>query len=219
MLWADKMLKLTVFIVFVLSVAYQILSFPLAEGKETGKAIEVVGLKSGDLVFRKGRGIFSDLFQEIGGHSKFSHVGIVYMDEGNIYVIHTEASEFTSVGFARMEKLGEFISKRNARNYQFFRVVGVGRERMEKVLQNALSYVRDGVPFDTGFDLQDDSRLYCTELVYKAYLAAGFSLIDKPLVLHFPDFVSARSIEVITIGQLVASKETKPLHVTYGGES
>ncbi len=177
------------------------------------ETLDPSSIRNGDLVFRLGRGIFSNFFKDIGDTSSpFSHVGIAYIENNSIFVIHTEASELTGVGVAKKERLSEFIGADNAKRYQFFRVAGPDDFSMDIVLRTALKYVSDQVPFDTGFDLTDSDRLYCSELVYKAYKAAGVSLVEEPAIIQISGYEGGRKIEAITIGQLVNSSIIKPIH-------
>lgn len=170
--------------------------------------IEII--RNGDLVFRQGRGIFSEMFKNIGEtDSQFSHVGIVYTDGNDIFVIHTEANELTGVGFAKKEKLSDFISNRNSVTYDFYRIDDFQSARIQSVLEAALKYVNDKIPFDTDFNLRDNDRLYCTELVYKAYKSAGINLVGKPSIIQIPSLSGLNKFEAIPIGQLLNSKSIK----------
>ncbi len=172
-------------------------------------------IKNGDLVFRQGRGIFSDIFKNIGEtDSPFSHVGIVYKDGNDIFVIHTEANELTGVGFAKKEKLSDFISNSNSVTYDFYRIDDFRSARIQSVLKAALKYVNDKIPFDTDFNLRDNDRLYCTELVYKAFKSAGINLVGKPSMIQVPSLSGLHKLEAIPIGQLLNSESIKliPTH-------
>jgi len=163
-------------------------------------------IKSGDLVFRQGRGIFSELFRNIGDvETQFSHVGIVYKEKKGVFAIHTEANELTGVGFAKIEPLSNFVSNHNAIRYAFYRIEGLDNKRTKAVLRETLKYVRDKIPFDSDFNLRNSDRLYCTELVYKAYKSAGIRLVGKPSIIQLPGFSNLKNFEAITIGQLVES--------------
>ena len=144
-------------------------------------------LQTGDLVFRAGRGLFSALFRSLGQtQTPYSHVGVVYRRGATLYVIHAEADDFTGIGSARMDPLADFVSPRHASQYTFRRPVGLDSARRARLAQTLLSYVRQAIPFDTDFDLADDQRLYCSELVYKAFLSAGIELVDRPETLRLP---------------------------------
>jgi len=172
--------------------------------------LDVKMIRSGDLVFRQGRGIFSELFRNIGDvDSQFSHVGVVYKENKGVHVIHTEASELTGIGAAKIEPLSDFISDSNAKKFAFYRVKGLNIEGAGLVLNTALKYVADRIPFDSDFNLSDNDKLYCTELVYKAYKTAGIYLVKKPSIIELPWFSSLKNFEAITIGQLLKSTAVK----------
>jgi len=179
---------------------------------------DVEMIRSGDLVFRKGRGIFSDIFKKIGDiDSPFSHVGIVYIEGNDVFTIHTEASELTGVGCAKKEQLSKFIDSRNAVTYAFYSIDGLGSASIKQVLKTALKYVNDKIPFDTKFNLRDDDKLYCTELVYKAFKTVGIDLVGKPNMIQVPNFNSLKKIEAIPVGQLLKSELIKLIPTTKRG--
>lgn len=45
----------------------------------------------------------------------------------------------------------------------------------------AKNYAKKATPFDSGFDLATADRVYCTELIWRAYLDAGVDLSDQGL--------------------------------------
>lgn len=167
-------------------------------------------IRSGDLIFRQGRGIFSEFFRNVGEvDSPYSHVGIIYVKNNNVFVIHTEANEMTGIGFAKKDKLVDFISNNNALTYGLFRIKGLGNKDAESVLKTALAYVSNKIPFDADFNLKSSDSLYCTELVYKAYKSAGFDLVEYPLIIHLPVLNGLLNLKAITVGQLVESEAIK----------
>lgn len=179
------------------------------------KQFDVEMIRNGDLVFRKGRGLFSDIFKDIGEiDSPFSHVGIVYIEGNDVFAIHTEASELTGVGCAKKELLSTFVSSSNAQTYDFYRVNGLGSAGIKSVLKTALEYVTDKIPFDTKFNMKDNGRLYCTELVYKAYKVAGINLVKGPNMIQVPSIDGLKTLEAITVGQLLESEFINLIPIT-----
>jgi len=162
-------------------------------------------IRSGDLVFRQGRGIFSGLFRNVGEvPSPYSHVGIIYVEKEDVFVIHSEANDVTGIGFSKKDNLYDFIDPTNALTYGFFRVKGLNANDAQYVLGTALAYVINRTPFDADFNLENDS-LYCTELVYKAYKSAGINLVRHPLTIQLPFVKGFIPFRAITVGQLVQS--------------
>ena len=45
-------------------------------------------------------------------------------------------------------------------------------QQVQKILYVAGNYFRDGLEFDTKFDLGTDDKMYCTEFVYKVFRSA-----------------------------------------------
>jgi hypothetical protein len=176
-------------------------------------------ITNGDLVFRQGTGIFSYLCRNIGGEpSTFSHVGIVYFENNKAFVIHTEANDLTGIGFAKKEELSIFISASNSSKHAFYRVQNLSSNQIEGVLDSAFKYVSDSIPFDTDFDLTNDHKLYCTELVYKAFKSIGCKLVRMHRKIDAQYVSRSKAFEVITIGQLLSSKKVKLIQYDRKGE-
>lgn len=124
--------------------------------------VEADSMRSGDLVCRLGNGYFSGIFRRFSGDSeRFSHVGVLHREGDSCFVIHADADELSGVGEVRKESLREYL--RGAHDHLFARIT-VDSIRLG-VDSLSLRYFDEGTPFDTRFDLSNDSALYCTELV------------------------------------------------------
>ena len=130
------------------------------EFKTIDSSVVMPYLKDGDIILRLGDGPWSPAFRDMSLTDKrFSHLGIVRIDDGNISIIN-------SVGYLTNKKKGveaktleEFLS--------VAKVAGVFRANFvegSKISDKAVEYVN--CPFDWDFDLNDDSKIYCTELLY-----------------------------------------------------
>lgn len=134
-------------------------------------------LRSGMLVFRLGNGVFSNEFRQRASHEqRFSHVGIVCVEQGRVTVYHTEASEWTGRGGAKKEDLKDFLM--GARDVAFYELP-VDTIVLGRFLKKAQEYYEQRVPFDLDFDNSTDDRLYCTELVSKALNSAFDSIVVR----------------------------------------
>jgi len=119
--------------------------------------------QSGDLIFREGRGAMSRMFRRMSLRDpRYSHAGIIHEKEGRLYVIHALADD-KGKGFLREDLLEDFCAATQSNAYGVYRYVGHGRA----VDSLAEALFRERIPFDDQFDLTDDSKLYCTELLYK----------------------------------------------------
>ncbi|QEH33847.1 hypothetical protein OJF2_23780 [Aquisphaera giovannonii] len=134
-------------------------------------------LKDGDIVFRMGdarvlRGFFPmSKFYANCSRSKFSHTGIVSIEEGRPFVYDTTGS-----GVARqplsvwlLDNIGCLGVKRLKE--------GLREEKVPKVLAYLHRVYAQQVPFDYELGL-DDSALYCVEMTEKAYRYAGLPLSE-----------------------------------------
>lgn len=160
--------------------------------------------ESGDLVFRMGRGLFSDIFSSFGtNHPRYSHVGIVIVEADACQVVHTEASELTGKGNARIESMAVFLGPDRAAYGAVFRVRNMAAEQRRKVVASAASYVRRQIPFDIDFNLESEDKLYCTELVWRAFREGGIDLAPKRDIVKSRILFGSKMKEIVTVNNLV----------------
>lgn len=130
----------------------------------------VAHIESGDLIFRRTQSIEGNIAVFLGS-GKYSHVGIISAEDQGIFVIHVVPSFPSTV---RKDTLLEFISDSVA--FSIYRV-DTSPERKKIATFFANSWVGNKY-FDIDFDIKDNTKLYCTELVYNAYKKAGLDLVD-----------------------------------------
>lgn len=123
-------------------------------------------LQNGDVVFIRARTWRSFAVRAVDGC--FSHVGLVRVAGGVPYVVHA-SPEGESV---RMDLAEDFFSP--ADHAALYRPRD--RRAAESASREALGYFERSTPFDRRFDISDDARLYCTELVWRAYKRVGLDL-------------------------------------------
>ena len=139
-------------------------------------------LKSGDLIFvPEEKGEFSKAIVDATASEdsvKFVHVGIIEVDSiGNAWVI--EASPRDGVREISLRKFMEgtpnIIVKRLLIDYP-----------TDKMLNRAKSFIGEG--YDWWY-IPDNGKMYCSELVYEAYLdAEGQHIFEaKPMNFRAPD--------------------------------
>lgn len=120
-------------------------------------------LSNGVLICRLGTGFFSEYFKKYASRErKFSHIGIVSIENGNYYVYHSEASELTGIGHVKKEPLDSFLE--GIAVFDFFEMNYSDQTKL-KIIDKVKSYYTHKTPFDLSFDSYDDSELYCTELI------------------------------------------------------
>ncbi|MCD8178246.1 MAG: hypothetical protein LUE98_12825 [Tannerellaceae bacterium] len=117
----------------------------------------------GDVICRLGNGYFSNYFRKCSTTEKiYSHVGIIEVAAGSVFVIHAEASELTGVGKVKREPLNYFLH--TIHTWGLYRITP-DQDTCRMIVEKALAYYLAGTPFDLDFNNDDDSQVYCTELV------------------------------------------------------
>ena len=117
-------------------------------------------IRDGDIICRLGDKIWSMYFKELSPNDKrFSHLGIIRIRNNTVSVINAEGLANEGKDFVNEISLNDFL--KNAQKTGIYRLITV---EGEAVSDTALEYI--GYPFDWQFDMEDDSKLYCTELLY-----------------------------------------------------
>ncbi|MDR0474951.1 MAG: hypothetical protein LBH43_14910 [Treponema sp.] len=117
-------------------------------------------LKDGDIICRLGDRPWSRLFKNLSPDDKrFSHLGIVRIRNNNISIINAEGLAIEGKDYVNEVSLEQFT--------KIAQSIGIYRARTiegAKISDAALEYM--GRPFDWQFDMANDDKLYCTELLY-----------------------------------------------------
>lgn len=149
---------------------------------------------TGDVLFRLGRGVESWAVRQIDTDTPYSHVGIVEVVGGDVFVHHVVP---TASGVSR-EPIGSFLSADAARAGALYRYhpplatpfvpaaahsasettarPGKPKPVPETAVVAAHRFARRGVDFDTDYNVHTDDAMYCTEFVWQAYRAAKVDL-------------------------------------------
>lgn len=135
-------------------------------------------LEEGDLLFRRGRDLASRVVLAADPESRFSHVGIVARLGSRLLVVHTMPREGESGGMARAVPPEEFLAPEAAADAALYRLREPRGERPRAAAAIALELARRRIPFDEAFSLATPDKLYCTELVWRAYRGAGVDLVE-----------------------------------------
>ena len=147
-------------------------------------------LRDGDIVFRlvdartlAGCCPMSWFIADASG-SRYSHTGIVAVEDGSVVVYDCSSSGIQRQPFAvwMLDCLGPFAVKRLKADQ---------RQHISGVLNFCRETFEKQVPFDYGFQI-DDRELYCVEMTEKAFRSQGLAL-SAPVLLgdwenlvHFP---------------------------------
>jgi hypothetical protein len=117
-------------------------------------------LQDGDIICRLGDRLWSTYFKDTSPLDKrFSHLGVIRIASGAVTVINAEGRAIEGKDYVNETDMEEFLS--------IAKTIGVYRLRdyEGKALSSAaMEYI--GYPFDWSFNLHDENKLYCTELLY-----------------------------------------------------
>ncbi len=155
--------------------------FPFLNKTTNIKNIPLTNLNNGDLVLRCGRSTESYAVYLADKNAEFTHLGIISIEDEIPFVIHVVPDKNKLV---RKESLKEFLKPKNASEFAIYRS-HYNKFFLDKVVQEANSFYLKKYEFDDKYDLETDSKLYCTELVLKAFNNAGISLKVKVKVLKY----------------------------------
>lgn len=151
---------------------YQIFS----SGEIRDYKVILAELKNGDLIFRKGRSLESFIVCLADEEKEFSHVGLIVLRKGIPFVIHAVPGESDRVeDFIKMERVEAFLSTEKASAFAVYRPE-FETEIVKHATEIALQFYESKYTFDYEYNLNSESKLYCTELIFKAFREAGVQL-------------------------------------------
>ena len=138
----------------------------------TPPEIPISNFRSGDVAFRLGRTIESRAIAADGG---YSHVGIIIRKDSTLQVAHIEPS-CNGSELTKYESLEQLFHPDNASSGAVMRIEGLGSEQQASV-ENYLFSCKN-ISFDHDYKLSDTTQMYCTELVYRAFLEIGIEITN-----------------------------------------
>ncbi len=137
------------------------------------KGMSCNSFRTGDVVFRNGKGFISDLMRKTSRRDrKYSHVGILLWEGDVPMVYHMIDLVNRDVRESDLvkEPLDVFCSPAGNHGFAVYRFLDLNACQ-EASLKSTFKSIEDhGVKFDDHFSLDSDQRLYCTELVLKSLL-------------------------------------------------
>ena len=145
---------------------------------------------SGDLIFRKGTGAWSPLFSG-ASENGFSHVGVIHETPLGLFVLHSEADDFTLEGGIQNTPLQQFIKESDRYTIKHNLM---SEKQKQAFIQELIQYQTSGAVFDTDFSLEGPAQqLYCSEYVWKSAQNIGVQL-GYPSELLGKDYITVDSI-------------------------
>lgn len=134
--------------------------------------------RNGDLVFRCGHGLESRAVKN-RSRSVYSHVGILRYDSlaESWMVLHAVPGEHAEgqPAYLKADLLKDFFDPERAEAGAWLRLT-CSDSIASKAAEYCMNKVKDSVLFDNAYLLKDSVRLYCCELVWRAYLSVGIDI-------------------------------------------
>jgi hypothetical protein len=125
-------------------------------------------LQDGDIIFQTSMSSQSQAVQ-LATHSRYSHMGMVYIEDGTPYVFEASAK-------VRLTPIRKWIDEGEKGKFVIKRI-----SNRNLLTSDVLKKMKDtgeglkGRSYDLYFEWSDD-KMYCSELVYKVYSAGGIEL-------------------------------------------
>lgn len=133
---------------------------------------ELALLKEGDIILRHGYGFVSDMIVETKNDSiGLSHCAILTKDEkGKWMIIHSVSSTLTPIDGVQSQPLQPFINDSKKNTVVVVRYKHVKNDSdLARIGSRAKYYLKRQVPFDARFDMEDTTKFYCSELLWRVF--------------------------------------------------
>ncbi len=130
-------------------------------------------LQTGDLVFREGESIESNVVKGVDRNSSYSHIGLVIWLDSSWQVVHAVPNESkkNEKDKVKIEPLGVFFATDKALSGGVYRLDLNAKDTI--IIYNKVKEIMERSPlFDASMDLQDTNSFYCTELVWHIFRTA-----------------------------------------------
>ena len=149
--------------------------------------LSLLQLKDGDVILRKGNSVFSELIaRNFPAAEGMSHCGFIFKIDDQYQVIHTISKSLSDIDGIRINTLEEFV--REAKQNRICIIRYHKKLNPVSMKERCLTLLRQKIPFDNDFDLNDSSQLYCSELLRNVYMEQGE-----------PDFFQMRNIAGVSV--------------------
>jgi hypothetical protein len=161
-------------------------------------------LLSGDVILRRGYGLFSDGIVRVQ-NSKYpvSHCAMILADSSKIRVMHSLSSSVSPIDGAQFQSLQRFLNESVPGTVLVVRFKS-SRDTIQQIVDRVKYYSNLHVPFDHEFDRSDTSKYYCTELfqhcfksVLKRDIFSGQLDSNSTGVYNLTTFLDTSLFEVI----------------------
>lgn len=135
-------------------------------------------LQDGDIAFRGGTSIESNVVEIADKNGIYSHSGMLVKYEGKWKIVHAvpgEENETGGIQYLKMDDLDLFFAPDRACAGCFARY-DTTPEVLEKVAQEAIRWWKKKILFDNEYLMSDTTMLYCSQLVQLSFESQGIDV-------------------------------------------
>lgn len=178
-------------------------------------------IQDGDLLVRLNTTPGSEYLKNFNRlDKKYSHAGIVLIENGDLSVYHIVNGEENPDEKLKKDSLTGFCNPRKNSAYGIFRY-DLSAKELAMLKHVIHQWYKQGIRFDSTFNLKTDKRMYCSEMISKALTKAtrGRIMIErtKPTALEARFFsVYMRlpysytsNLEIVAIDNLYTNRHCK----------
>ena len=137
-------------------------------------------LQEGDIVFRRGSSLASQIVLASDTRGNYSHIGILVLDRGHFKVVHAVPgeSEPKQPDRVKMEAIQDYFAANKAVAGEVMRLQ-IDDSLRVKVAASAKDCFSKKILFDHDYDLSEQSCLYCTELIWYVFNAIDIDITHE----------------------------------------
>ena len=138
-------------------------------------------IKDGDVILRRGYGFVSDMIvKRLNEQVPISHCAIAEISDTSKMVIHSVSQAVADLDGVQSQSLKRFIKDSKENSLIVVRFKYPDNQDSSKITNRARYYLDKKIPFDMKFDIQDSTRFYCTELIWRVLLEEyGVDIFEK----------------------------------------
>lgn len=137
-------------------------------------------LQEGDIAFRCGTSMASNAVLLADKIASYSHIGIVVKQDDQFKIVHAVPDEHDSPDDkdrVKIDDIQTFFSTERSIAGAIMRIDD--NITAHKAADKAMKIYERGTLFDHDYDLNDSSKMYCTELIYFVYNEMGIDLTEN----------------------------------------
>ncbi len=166
--------------ILVIVISFGMTQCVSAEQKQTIQ-IPIDKLQQGDIAFRRGEGIISEVVIHSDTKGMYSHIGVIVKHNDSLKVVHAVPGEPDFKGDfdrVKLEPIELFFAPARASRGEIMRI-SLPDSTLNIINNFAIEKALKKIKFDHDYNINDTTELYCTELVQLLFSHVGISLAEN----------------------------------------